>query len=139
MNGTRLLISYSLLNHQKCYLSGECGAEHDDLFVRPAVVDDPHDLRFESHVEQPIGFIQNEIGDPAKVGDSAGVCCQHVDHAAGRADEDLGSALQFGDLLRNASSSVNTHGSKNKFNLNLNRANMYIQLRLVRLQKFRSI
>jgi len=98
----------------KNYLTRKGGAEHDDLLVRPAIVNDAHDLRFESHVEESVGFVQNQVCYSSEIGHSPGIGRQHVDHSAWRANDDLGASLQFGDLLGDAGAAVNANGPKMK-------------------------
>ena len=90
------------------HLPGERGTEHDHLLVRPTVVDDPHDLRLESHVEHPVSLVQDDVGNSAGVGHAAGVGRQHVNHPTRCADNDLGTPLQLRDLLRDPGPAVDT-------------------------------
>ena len=94
------------------YLSRKSCAEHDDLFVRSAIVDDSHDLRFESHVKKPVGLVQNEVSDSTEICDATGVCCKHVDHASRCADDNFRSSLQLSDLLGYAGATVNADSPK---------------------------
>ena len=48
------------------HVTRKCCGEHDGLTIGSDVLHDHRDLRFESHVEHSIGFVQNKV--------SVGVC-----------------------------------------------------------------
>jgi hypothetical protein len=79
---------------------GKCGREHNRLAVGPAVVDDPHDLGLETHVEHAVGLVEDDVGDAAQVRHLARVGRQHVDHTARRAHDDFRACAQYENLER---------------------------------------
>ena len=72
-------------------LPGEGGREHDRLPVWPAVVNDPHDLGLEAHVEHAVSLVEHDVGDPSQVGHLPRVGRQHVDHPPRRANDYFGA------------------------------------------------
>ncbi|RNA26300.1 ATP-dependent RNA helicase [Brachionus plicatilis] len=96
------------LARQVLHFFGKGGAEHDRLPVGPHVLQYFVDLGLEAHVEHAVRLVQDHVGDPSQVGDASVVGGEHVDHAARRAHNDLGAALQLGYLLGYARAAVHS-------------------------------
>ena len=69
-------------------------------------------LWFETHVEHAVCLIKDDVRHPFEVGDPPVVGCQHVDHSAGGAHDDLGPPLQLRYLLANARAPVHHRHSE---------------------------
>ena len=63
--------------------------------VGPAVVDDPHDLGLEAHVEHSVRLVEDDVCDSPQIRHLAGVGRQHVDHPSRGAHYDLSAWVQF--------------------------------------------
>lgn len=71
-------------------------------------------LRLEAHVEHPIGFVEDEVGDSVEVDDASRVGRQELDHAPGSADDEFGSTLHVGDVVLERGSTVCDRGLDSK-------------------------
>ena len=119
--------------------------------VGPAVVDDPHDLGLEAHVEHSVRLVEDDVCDSPQIRHLARVGRQHVDHPSRGAHYDLSAwvqfqkrrtikmtsmqtetigtemwnngrtSLEFGNLLRYPGSAVDTHGAGSCTNMVLSR------------------
>ena len=56
-------------------------------------------LRLEAHVKHAVGLVEHDVSDAVQVDDSARVGREELDHASGRADDELGAALHVGDVV----------------------------------------
>ena len=73
---------------------GKRGREEHRLPIRPGVLDDLGDLGLEAQVEHSVGLVEDQVGDPAQVGHLAVARDEQVDHAAWRADHNLGACME---------------------------------------------
>ena len=85
---------------------GDGGAEQQRLAFLGAAAEDLFDIGPEADVEHPVGFVQHDDLNRPQVERAA---ADEVDDAAGRADDDVGPALELGDLAANRFAAVDRH------------------------------
>jgi hypothetical protein len=56
-------------------------------------------LRFETHVEHAVSFVEHEVSHSLKVDEPTRVCRQQLNHSTGSADDDLRTTLHVGDVV----------------------------------------
>ncbi|KAF4512389.1 hypothetical protein G6O67_001536 [Ophiocordyceps sinensis] len=88
------------------------GREENGLPVGPHVGEEFHHLGLKAHVEHSVGFVENHVGDPLEVRDSALVRGQQINHAAGGAHDDVGASLELCNLVTHRSPSIRTNGAQ---------------------------
>ena len=77
---------------------GDRGAEQQRLPLLRAAAEDFFDVGTEADVEHAIGFVEHDDLNRSQVERAA---ADEIDHAAGRADDDVGPAFELGDLAAN--------------------------------------
>lgn len=93
-------------------LPGESGGEHERLSVLDAghvlLFNDLSNLRFETHIEHSIGFIENEVLD---VGQRDLASVDQIDESTGSSGEQVASSFDRSDLSTNVGTTVDDGGS----------------------------
>merc|ERR1719187_1035446 len=80
---------------QLLHLFGPGSGPHQNLSVRPDLLEDLPDLWLESHVQHPVGLVQTHVCHPSEA-DFAHL--QEVDETAGSGDYHLASVLDVPQL-----------------------------------------
>lgn len=76
-------------------LLGPRGREHESLTIWPNLTNNLADLGFETHVQHPVGLVENQIRDPAEVGPAS---LQHVNETTRGGNHNLDTTLQISNL-----------------------------------------
>jgi hypothetical protein len=91
---------------------GECGAEHEGLSLarwrHVLRFDDAANLRFETHVQHSISFVENQVAD---LGQRNAGSLNDIDQTAGRGDQNVARTLQLAELKADCCTSVNDDGT----------------------------
>lgn len=77
--------------------------------IRPNVINDLHDLRFEAHVEHAVSFVEDEIRNALEVGNAPRVRSQQVDHATRSTDDNFRTLLHLCDLVLDRRATVSAY------------------------------
>lgn len=92
-------------------LSGEGGREHEGLTLLSAwhilLLDDPPNLRLETHVQHAISLIKNEVPD---IGETDAATFDEIDQSTGSSAQQVASALDLAELHVDVSTTVNHSG-----------------------------
>lgn len=77
--------------------------EHESLTIGSNLFENLLDLRFESHVQHPVGFVHDEVGNTTQVGLSR---LEHIDQSSRSGNNDFGTSLEITNLSSLGDSSV---------------------------------
>ena len=87
-------------------------AKHHCLTIWTQIRQNARDLRLETHVKHTIGFVEHHVRHSTQIGDLSGTSREQVDHASGRARDDLRAPFQFCDLSRDSRAAVHGDGGE---------------------------